>query len=294
MTTIATDGKSMAGDSQTTAGREITGYASKVTKLEDGRIIGACGPSVDCIKFRIYMAEGGDKPSLTDDFCALLLKPNGAVSYLEKDMIEIPYRVPAGVGSGSEFAIGAMMAGKSPADAVALAIDRDTNSGGASRDGRGCRGNGRDDMSLIGDAEAVATGGPVALALKHWKLIVGVVGLLGVLIYIVVLRGEVRHWQKQDALHVSQRDVEIQKNGINLASIDTLSKALAAKNAESEARAKAYADAKAADARTVADLDRRYSSTAARVAALQAIARVPGGNEACRVPTAVAGALEGL
>lgn len=130
MTTIATDGKSMAGDSQTTCGNEVTGWAVKIHKLSDGRIIGACGPSTDCVKFRTHMSEGGDKPTLSDEFCALVLKPGGNAVFVDKDMIEIPYRLPAGIGSGSEFAIGAMMAGCSPHDAVAYAIDRDCKSGG--------------------------------------------------------------------------------------------------------------------------------------------------------------------
>jgi ATP-dependent protease HslVU (ClpYQ) peptidase subunit len=120
----------MAGDSQTTCHNEVTGWATKIHKLDDGRIIGACGPSVCCIKFRTHMIEGGDKPTLSDDFCALILKPGGNVVFVDKEMIEIPYRLPAGIGSGSEFAIGAMMAGASPVDAVALAIDRDCKSGG--------------------------------------------------------------------------------------------------------------------------------------------------------------------
>jgi len=120
----------MAADSQVTAGQEITAFTQKVHRLDDGRIIGCCGPSISCAKFREFMINGGDKPDLSDEFRALILHPSGVVSYIEKDFVELPYRAPAGIGSGSEFAIGAMLAGASPRKAVELAIDRDTHSGG--------------------------------------------------------------------------------------------------------------------------------------------------------------------
>lgn len=111
------------------------------------------------------------------------------------------------------------------------------------------------------------------------------------------------HWEREahDAAYnegwTAQKvltDREIAKNGINLASIDRLQAVIVADNAEKDARAKAYADAKAADARTVADMNKRYAGTAGRVSQLEAISRVPGGNAACRVPGAVTDALSGL
>lgn len=100
--------------------------------------------------------------------------------------------------------------------------------------------------------------------------------------------------RKDDALHVSQRDAEIQKNRLNLASIDQLTALLAQKNAESLARGKALDDAKAQDAKDRAAFDRQYAATDAQRRALEAISRVPGGNPACRVPRAVSDALQGL
>lgn len=90
-------------------------------------------------------------------------------------------------------------------------------------------------------------------------------------------------WSKEHAGHL-----------ITLRSLGDALAIIAAKNKESDARAKAFNDAKDADARTIADLDKRYSSTASRVAALTAISRVGGGDGPCKVPTAVAAALEGL
>lgn len=97
----------------------------------------------------------------------------------------------------------------------------------------------------------------------------------------------------RDVFH-AQRDAEIAKNTVNLSSIAKLGEMIAAKNAESDARAKAFQDAKAADARTIADLDRRYAATGAAKARLETIARLPGSNPACRAPRAVTDSLEGV
>jgi hypothetical protein len=139
---------------------------------------------------------------------------------------------------------------------------------------------------------ALEAGG--SFAWRHWKLIAGGLVVASLLIYSGIKTLDARHWQKQDELHVAQRDTEIAKNAVNLTSIGTLQGIIAEKNKESDIRAKAFTDAKDANARTIADLDKRYGSTAARVAALTAISRVGGGEGPCRVPAAVASALEGL
>jgi ATP-dependent protease HslVU (ClpYQ) peptidase subunit len=130
MTTIATDGRSMAADSQVTAGSEITAFTEKVARCKDGRVFAACGPTMNALKFRRWMLDGGDRPTLDDEFSALILNPDGSVDFVDKHLEPFPYRVPAAIGSGGEFAVGAMMAGASPKEAVAFAIDRDAHSGG--------------------------------------------------------------------------------------------------------------------------------------------------------------------
>lgn len=97
-------------------------------------------------------------------------------------------------------------------------------------------------------------------------------------------------WAKQKVL----TDAEVQKNAVNLASINTLQSALADKNAESEARAKAFADAKAADAATLAEMDKRQKADASRLETLQRLARDLPENPQCKVPAALRAQLEGL
>lgn len=74
--------------------------------------------------------DGGDKPELDDDFEALILQPDGKVYWIGKRLEPLEYFAPMTIGSGSGLALGAMLAGKSPEEAVEIAKLRDFKSGG--------------------------------------------------------------------------------------------------------------------------------------------------------------------
>lgn len=131
MTTIATDGLSMAGDGCVSGNgiRHALDFR-KIFKLKDGRIAGFSGVSYAIPSFLAWLEAGGDMPDLDDDFEALVLQTDGrCLSYNHKGYsIEQP--VPAVTGSGGAIALGAMLAGASPARAVEIACERDTGTGG--------------------------------------------------------------------------------------------------------------------------------------------------------------------
>jgi hypothetical protein len=138
--------------------------------------------------------------------------------------------------------------------------------------------------------------GPL-LKLPRWvyAVVAGIV-LLGVL---WAIHG---HWEHEAheaavaegvAKEKVRTDAGLMREAVDLASINTLQTALAQKNAESLARAKALTDAKATDAANRAALDKQYASTKAARDALLAMAKVPG-KGACRIPPALTGALDGL
>lgn len=77
-------------------------------------------------------------------------------------------------------------------------------------------------------------------------------------------------------------------------SIAEMRRNLDAKNAESDARAKALADSKATDAQNVATADARQKADRGRIQTLQALAKDLPVNPACRAPAAVVTNLEGL
>lgn len=131
MTTIATDGKSMAGDGLAVRNSLITAFGSpKVVRLNDGRIVGAAGEKPCCHKFRAWLQDGDPKPKFRD-FSALVLHPDGRLFYhTDSDVEGTLAEAPNAIGTGSEIAIGAMLAGKSPEEAVAIASQRDVYTGG--------------------------------------------------------------------------------------------------------------------------------------------------------------------
>ena len=130
MTTVATDGRTMAGDSLTNAGGIVTRLAPKVHRLPDGRIFGCSGVTVDCLKFEAYLRDGGEQPKVGDEWSALVLNTDGTVDYYDEGFIPVRYLLPAAIGSGREIALGAMYAGATPTQAVEIAAKVDTCTGG--------------------------------------------------------------------------------------------------------------------------------------------------------------------
>lgn len=131
MTTIATDGKSMAGDGLATRRDMITcETAIKVHRLADGSLFGGAGDKPELAALRAWIdgGEKGPRPK-AKDMVALVLKPSGELWYYTESA-GAPTEVPNAVGSGEELAIGAMEAGASPEEAVAIAARRNTATGG--------------------------------------------------------------------------------------------------------------------------------------------------------------------
>jgi ATP-dependent protease HslVU (ClpYQ) peptidase subunit len=130
MTTIATDGKSMAGDGRECCGDTISGNDFvKVHLLPDGRIVGISGNSYDGDALLQWMKEGGTKPKMKH-LRALVLNPDGKVLWHDEHLMPSEAEPPCAIGSGSDFALAAMDMGASPEEAVAAAAKRNIHTGG--------------------------------------------------------------------------------------------------------------------------------------------------------------------
>jgi ATP-dependent protease HslVU (ClpYQ) peptidase subunit len=136
MTTIAADSelKIMASDSRVTNEDGSFFLSRKVFQLPSGELAGLSGNIVDGLKFLDWYANGLDedeKPEFgAEAFCALLLDNCGRLTIWDADCIglEVIGRFHA-IGSGANAAMGAMLAGASPDEAVAIAsrIDSGTD-----------------------------------------------------------------------------------------------------------------------------------------------------------------------
>jgi ATP-dependent protease HslVU (ClpYQ) peptidase subunit len=131
MTTIATDGNTMAGDGLVTSGNVIFAWdAVKVVQLKDGRLVGTTGSAFYADPFAVWLNDGGDIPELDDNFEALVLMPDGTCRSYDHKGRWINEELPTACGTGREFALAAMDLGASPEEAVEVASKRDTCSGG--------------------------------------------------------------------------------------------------------------------------------------------------------------------
>lgn len=134
MTTIATDGRSMASDGRCCDGSGIitTDAIQKVYRLSDGSIAGFAGSAFDAPAWLEWL--NGDRSGKPEDVWekaeATILQPDGRVFIYNHHGRCFEAQLPYGTGTGGEFARGAMMAGASPEKAVAIAMKRDSSSGG--------------------------------------------------------------------------------------------------------------------------------------------------------------------
>jgi ATP-dependent protease HslVU (ClpYQ) peptidase subunit len=132
VTVIATDGRSMAGDSYTSCGEgQLLATRRKVHRLKDGRIVGAAGPTTDCIRLLKWLDDGGEKPTLGDCVSAVILNLDGTVDWVDNNFTVVSGNlIPYAIGSGGDIALGAMLAGASPEGAVRIAASRQLDCGG--------------------------------------------------------------------------------------------------------------------------------------------------------------------
>lgn len=134
MTTVAWDGKTVAADSLITYsnGSCVPGErANKIRELPGGRLFAGAGNTLEINMAYDWLAGGmkDPKPPVTD-FCALIVSRNGATWINEKLYPHVLTSRYFAIGSGEDYASTAMELGKTAAQAVAVAMKFDRNTGG--------------------------------------------------------------------------------------------------------------------------------------------------------------------
>ncbi|MDR6334498.1 hypothetical protein GGQ86_002980 [Xanthobacter flavus] len=135
MTTIVFRDGVLAADRRAFAGEKLPiGAKTKIARLADGSLIGASTPNPGTSeRFRRLVEEQGPAGAYPPgmNVQALLVLPNGDVFYF-KDGEAFAGPLDGAffaIGSGSEYAIGALMAGASAVAAVEIACQCDVWSG---------------------------------------------------------------------------------------------------------------------------------------------------------------------
>ena len=136
MTTIASDGKTVAADGLTTAGDEpLRSDRIKIKHSALGTILGFTGiAALQSIIFS-WFEDGADPDKISG---VLKEKDWSLVEFRETDVAvyhhDLPYPnflpYPFSVGAGEDYALGALMAGATPERAVQIASEKNVKTGG--------------------------------------------------------------------------------------------------------------------------------------------------------------------
>jgi ATP-dependent protease HslVU (ClpYQ) peptidase subunit len=130
----------MAGDGRALIGQLITTEERvKIIHAKDGSVVGVAGDSTAGQLVREWFANGADNACIPvikpgeepgTPFEAIVLRHDGRVEYLDWNFTLTEQAVPCAIGSGREVAVGAMLAGKTPEQALELVKERVASVGG--------------------------------------------------------------------------------------------------------------------------------------------------------------------
>jgi ATP-dependent HslUV protease subunit HslV len=132
MTTVAYRDGWMVADSQLTSGNTMKHRVAKIERLPDGRLVGLAGDWPSALRALAWIRAGGDPESTPDDLddatCLMVASESGVALY-DSDLTAMPLLDAfAAIGSGAEYAVGAMEAGATAEEAVLIACRRDPSS----------------------------------------------------------------------------------------------------------------------------------------------------------------------
>jgi len=134
MTTIAYRNGELAGDGRVTSDDTIVSDRDrKVFKFSDGRLFTYSGDVDAGEKLKLAVQRHRDLPDLGDKVSAILVMPDGKVFSYESSLWVRDRSPFVSIGSGMQYAYGAMEAGATAEAAVRIACKRHTHTGGLVR-----------------------------------------------------------------------------------------------------------------------------------------------------------------
>ena len=128
MTTICAKDGIIASDTRMTGGSYMTEGLKKVFQVGD-EWIGLAGEVCKFPEFiDWYRGDTDEKPNI-EDMEVLVMHKNGDLSIFEGKCVAIPVGKCGAIGSGAQFAMGAMYAGKTAKESIKIAAQLDQNTG---------------------------------------------------------------------------------------------------------------------------------------------------------------------
>lgn len=131
MTTILYKDGVMLGDTQVTSGNSASLSTRKIFRNDKGDLLGMCGNAMALGPLRDwFMAGETGEYEIGEDIEVLIVRADGTVTlHCDGGWFE-PYGEYFAVGSGSDYALGALAAGATPEQAMQAAMKHDTGTGG--------------------------------------------------------------------------------------------------------------------------------------------------------------------
>lgn len=131
MTTIACDGKTIAGDGQLMNGSFVHSLSFvKVHPLKDGSVMGFAGNAYDLHGALAFLNGEAEAFEGGASFEAIILSPSGDCRGMDCKGRFIPLPPPCATGCGEQIAITAMRCGKTAVEAIEMACQYNIGTGG--------------------------------------------------------------------------------------------------------------------------------------------------------------------
>jgi hypothetical protein len=115
----------MAADSAVWCDGVVLGHHQKITRLSDGTLVAACGPTAYVIWFSEWIAKGSPDTNkeLDDGFEGLVARSDGTIEYWNGKLMKFNFDAEfCAIGAQNSFMAGALYAGATAEETVRLTI----------------------------------------------------------------------------------------------------------------------------------------------------------------------------
>lgn len=129
MTTCTWDGKRLSADTRSITGDVIDQGPCQKIYSRKGVYVALAGDVAKALPIVEWLLNPkGEKPKSTKDFQAILVSKDRQ-EYYGGSLKPVPLTTPHAIGSGGDFAIAAMLSGKTGPQAIKIAAKMDPNTG---------------------------------------------------------------------------------------------------------------------------------------------------------------------
>ena len=129
MSTCTWDGKRLSADTRCITGDVIDQSPCQKIFRKKGIYCAVAGDLADAIEVTRYLLNGGDAPDYTEGSFEIMLVSKDRCEYYGGNLKSVPLPTPFAIGSGGDYAVAAMLCGKTAPKAIKIAAKMDASTG---------------------------------------------------------------------------------------------------------------------------------------------------------------------